>query len=196
MPRSENLSRLSRRKTGSTNVKRGKSTRTVFPLVIVGVAVLAAVAFTVSVESRRAGWLWKSQPASAPVKADAAKSSPHSTAVSSNRTVAPQPLSAPLVAPTVTATKNDSLFTDVDLDGKADPGDTLKYTVSIGSSGQDATGVTFTDTVDPNTAFVGGSLAASPVATNDTFPVTVTGNVRINSANLAVPFSVVSNDFL
>jgi uncharacterized repeat protein (TIGR01451 family) len=88
------------------------------------------------------------------------------------------------------------LLTDVDLDGKADPGDTLKYTVQIGSSGQDATGVTFTDTVDPNTTFVGGSLAASPVATNDTFPVTVTGNVRINSANLASPFSVVANDFL
>src|SRR6185503_17219237 len=56
--------------------------------------------------------------------------------------------------------------------------------------------VNFTDTVDPNTTFVGGSLAASSVAVNDTFPVTVTGNVRINSANLAAPFSVVSNDYL
>src|SRR6185436_9471136 len=65
-----------------------------------------------------------------------------------------------------------------------------------GASGETATGVTFTDTVDPNTSFVGGSLAASPVATNDTFPVTVAGNVRINSANLSTPFSVVSNDFL
>ncbi|MCA1605541.1 MAG: hypothetical protein LC775_08750, partial [Acidobacteria bacterium] len=30
---------------------------------------------------------------------------------------------------------------------------------------------------------------------NDTFPVTVVGNVQINSANLAVPFSVVTNDY-
>jgi len=100
------------------------------------------------------------------------------------------------MAPVVSATKTDALITDVDIDGKADPGDTLKYTVAIGASGMDATGVTFTDTVDPNTTFVGGSLSASPVGVNDTFPVTVAGNVRINSANLAAPFSVVSNDFL
>jgi uncharacterized repeat protein (TIGR01451 family) len=100
------------------------------------------------------------------------------------------------MAPVVSATKTDALITDVDMDGKADPGDALKYTVTLGASGMDATGVTFTDTVDPNTTFVGGSLSASPVAVNDTFPVTVTGNVRINSANLAVPFSVVSNDFM
>jgi hypothetical protein len=99
-------------------------------------------------------------------------------------------------APTVTATKTDGLLTDIDADGKADPGDTLKYTVVIGSSLENATGVTFTDTVDANTNFLAGTLAASSVAVNDTFPVTVTGNVRINSANLATPFSVVSNDFL
>ena len=57
-------------------------------------------------------------------------------------------------APSVTATKTDTLFTDVDGDLQADPGDTLKYTVTIDSSGADATGVMFTDTVDPNTAFV------------------------------------------
>jgi len=62
------------------------------------------------------------------------------------------------IAPTVTATKTDTLFTDVDGDLLADPGDTLKYTVGISASGEDATGVTFTDTVDPNTAFVPGSL--------------------------------------
>jgi hypothetical protein len=101
-----------------------------------------------------------------------------------------------MLVPTVSATKVDSLITDVDNDGKADPGDTLRYTVAITASGEDATGVNFADTVDPNTTFVGGTLAASPVAANDTFPVTVTGNVRINSANLAAPFSVVSNDFL
>jgi uncharacterized repeat protein (TIGR01451 family) len=101
-----------------------------------------------------------------------------------------------MLVPTITATKADSLVIDADNDGKADPGDTLRYTVNIGATGEDATGVQFSDTVDPNTAFVAGTLAASSVAVNDTFPVTVTGNVRINSANLAAPFSVTTNDYL
>jgi len=194
MPRIQTPNRFSFRK----NSKLTKSTRHVVPLLIAGVALLAAVVFSVSVESRSGGWLWKAQPSTSPKASDAAKvaSNPttHSNTVTPSLGLGPR-LAAP-VAPTVTATKNDSLFTDVDNDGKADPGDTIKYTVSIGASGQDATGVTFTDTVDPNTTIVGGTTAASPVASNDTFPVTVVGNVRINSANLATPFSVVANDFL
>ena len=96
-----------------------------------------------------------------------------------------------VLAPTVTATKTDSLFTDVDGDLQADPGDTLKYTVSISASGEDATGVTFTDTVDPNTAFVGGSLTATPVAVNDSYAAT--GNVRIT---VPAGSGVLANDFL
>ena len=64
----------------------------------------------------------------------------------------------------MTATKTDSLLVDNDIDLKADPGDTLKYTVVIGATGEDATGVTFTDTVDPNTAFVPGSIFTTPLA--------------------------------
>src|SRR6266478_411042 len=93
------------------------------------------------------------------------------------------------VAPSVSATKTDALFTDVDGDNQADPGDTVKYTVNINSSGADATGVTFTDTVDPNTAFVAGSLRATPVAVDDTY--SATGNVRIS---VAAP-GVLGNDF-
>lgn len=100
----------------------------------------------------------------------------------------PSNLAIPL-APTVSATKTDSLFTDVDSDLQADPGDTLKYTVTIGASGEDATGVTFTDTVDPNTAFVGGTLRATPVAVNDSY--VATGNVRIS---VPAP-GVLGNDF-
>src|SRR5207253_2867824 len=44
------------------------------------------------------------------------------------------------------------------------------------------------------TTDVAGSLAASPVGIDDTYPQTVIGNVSINSAN--IPYSVVSNDFL
>ena len=96
-----------------------------------------------------------------------------------------------VLAPTVTATKTDALFTDVDGDLQADPGDTLKYTVTINAAGEDATGVTFTDTVDPNTAFVAGSLTATPVAVNDSYAAT--GNVRIS---VPAGSGVLANDFL
>lgn len=99
------------------------------------------------------------------------------------------PTMATLLAPTVSATKTDALFTDVDGDLQADPGDTLKYTVNINAAGEDATGVTFTDTVDPNTAFVPGSLRATPVAVNDSY--SATGNIRIS---VAAP-GVLGNDF-
>jgi uncharacterized repeat protein (TIGR01451 family) len=85
-----------------------------------------------------------------------------------------------LLVPTVTASKTDALFTDVDIDGKADPGDTLKYTVVIGATGMDAEGVTFTDTVDPNTAFVNGSLMTTPLARADSY--SASGNIRIAAA--------------
>src|SRR3569832_800458 len=164
-------------------------------LLIAVIATATAIAFSVSVKSRSAGSLWNSQP-SAPSSSNsepAKTSGSAAAAVVSHRPLGPN--AAPLV-PTITATKTDTLLTDVDTDGKADPGDTLKYTVNIGAVGEDATGVQFTDVVDPNTAFVGGTLAASSVAVNDTFPVTVTGNVRINSASLAAPFSVTANDYL
>jgi uncharacterized repeat protein (TIGR01451 family) len=102
------------------------------------------------------------------------------------RTVSP---SAP-AATTVSATKTDSLAIDNDSDLQADPGDTIKYTVNINASGGDATGVTFTDTVDPNTAFVAGSLRATPVAADDTY--SATGNIRIT---VAAP-GVLGNDFV
>ncbi len=99
-------------------------------------------------------------------------------------------------APTITATLTDA-FIGGDGDGKADPGETIEYTAVItNSAAEDATGVTYDNTIDPNTTLVGGSLAASPVASNDTFPVTVVGNVSINSANLASPFSVTTNDYV
>src|SRR6185503_4794292 len=168
-------------------------------LIAVVALVATAIAFSVSVESRSAGWLWSSQPSAPsssnpePAKISSSASSAASASVASHRPLGPN---AAMLVPTITATKTDLLLTDVDNDGKADPGDTLKYTVNIGAVGEDATGVQFSDTVDPNTAFVAGTLAASPVGVNDTFPVTVTGNVRINSANLASPFSVTANDYL
>jgi hypothetical protein len=177
--------------------KRNFSKNKTATLLISVIAVVTAIAFSVSVKSRSAEWLWKSQPVapsnSMPEPEKTATSAPASASATSPRPLGPN---AAMLVPTVTASKTDSLIVDADVDGKADPGDTLRYTVQIGAAGEDATGVNFNDTVDPQTTLVGGTLAASPVAANDTFPVTVTGNVRINSANLAAPFSVVSNDFL
>src|SRR5437868_14425934 len=89
-----------------------------------------------------------------------------------------EPKPAVLLAPGVTATNNDALFTDVDGDGIADPGDTVEYTVTINNGGTDATGMIFNDTLDPNMTLVGGSIQSSPIAGNDTF--SVTGNVSIS----------------
>ncbi len=78
----------------------------------------------------------------------------------------------------LSATKSDALFTDVNMDGNADPGDTLKYTVTITNTGDmAATGVVFNDTIDPNTTLVPGSIKTTPLAANDSF--NALGNVRI-----------------
>ncbi len=87
----------------------------------------------------------------------------------------------------VTATKSVDKAT-------ANPGDTLNYTVIITDSGLDATNVQLTDILSSSLTLVGGSLAASPVAVNDTYPQTVIGNVPITSS--LISFSVTSNDFL
>src|SRR6185369_10093752 len=119
-------------------------------LLIAVVALVAVAAFSVSV-SRSAGWLWKSQPGT-PSTSSSSKPEPVKTATSAPASVASHRSIAPNVAPfvpTISATKTDSLVVDADNDGKADPGDTLKYTVNLGATGEDALGVQFNDTVDP-----------------------------------------------
>ncbi|MEP7148788.1 MAG: Ig-like domain repeat protein [Acidobacteriota bacterium] len=94
------------------------------------------------------------------------------------------------VAPVISATKADALFTDVDGDGRADPGDTLSYTVVIGNTGPDsATSTVFTDTLPNSLTLVPGSVNASPIGFDDSY--TATGNVRIT---VAVGSGVLSND--
>jgi hypothetical protein len=84
-----------------------------------------------------------------------------------------------MFAPTVTATKTDSLVATANNgDGRADFGDTIGYTVTIGANGEDALGVMFNDTPDINTTLVAGSVMTTPLARNDSF--TATGNIRIS----------------
>jgi len=65
-------------------------------------------------------------------------------------------------APHIEAYKSDELLIDADRTGGASPGDTLLYNVTIVSNGNaPATGVTFTDTPDPNTTLVVGSVRTS-----------------------------------
>jgi len=90
-------------------------------------------------------------------------------------------------APTITATKSHMLAPG---DTQADPGDTLTYTITITNSGtSDATGVNFSDTIDPNTTLVGGSLIASPIARDDSYHT-------IGNVNISVPVGqgVIAND--
>ncbi len=88
---------------------------------------------------------------------------------------APRAAAALAVAPLITATKSDAYPT---MPSNAIPGDTITYTVQINNNGTDATGVTFTDTVDPNTTLVPGSLTTTPVAIDDSYQAV--GNVRIS----------------
>ncbi len=69
----------------------------------------------------------------------------------------------------IAPTKTDFIIND-DGDGKADPGETIEYTVVIPNNGPtDATGVTFNDIIDLNTTFVDGSLNVSPLAGDDSY---------------------------
>ena len=62
----------------------------------------------------------------------------------------------------LSATKAGSLLTDADEDGAISPGDTLQYLVRIhNASGQVVTDVVYTDTPDPNTSLVVGSVQAT-----------------------------------
>src|SRR5215813_309144 len=101
----------------------------------------------------------------------------------------PEPAPEPFAA-TIQATKTAALIND-DGDGKADPGtsEKIEYTVTISNTGNaDATNVAFTDTVDPHTTLVAGSVNTQPIADPDTYAAS--GNIQIS---LAAP-GVLAND--
>src|SRR6185369_9683545 len=96
------------------NLTSAKSKRPATLLIAV-IAVVAVAAFSVTV-SRSAGWLWKSQPqpsapsSSKPEPVKTSTSAP-AASVDSHRPLGPN---AALLTPTISATKVDSLITDVD----------------------------------------------------------------------------------
>src|ERR1044071_5225511 len=98
---------------------------------------------------------------------------------------------------TIEASKTDS-FPDPNNDGKADPGDTITYDVNVKNSGAvDATGVNFTDTIDPNTTLVPGSLRVSPLAFAESYNATINTplnipapGVRANDTGTPAPTAV------
>ena len=93
-------------------------------------------------------------------------------------------------APLFNATKDDALFIDNDGDGLVDPGDTLRYTVTLTNSGTtNASDVEYSDLVDANTTMVAGSVRTTPIARHDNY--SALGNVSITVPAAA---GVLAND--
>ncbi|MET0554960.1 MAG: Ig-like domain-containing protein [Vicinamibacteria bacterium] len=95
--------------------------------------------------------------------------------------LAPPP--ATLGGPIVDATKRDTLVIDNDVDGQADPGDTLSYDVRIDNAagGTSAGSVVFADPLDPNLTLVPGSINVSPLALDETYQAI--GHVTLTVSN-------------
>ena len=91
----------------------------------------------------------------------------------------------PMFTPAITAQLTDNITSAT----KVVPGGTINYTAVISNTTTDATGVTYTDTLDANTTLL-GSPVVSPIAFNDTY--TATGNVQIN---VPVGSGVLVNDY-
>lgn len=94
------------------------------------------------------------------------------------------------VSPAFTAVKVDALEVDNDGDTRADPGDRVRYTVTLSNGGGPRAGVDFTDAIDPQTTLVPGTFKATPVVFNDRY--TATGNVPLTITDPAA--GVLAND--
>ncbi|MCC6280251.1 MAG: hypothetical protein IT262_06620 [Saprospiraceae bacterium] len=93
-------------------------------------------------------------------------------------------------AQTIVPTQTDEIIIDNGTSGKADPGDRIRYKVTIQNTGSPAgTGVQLNVVPDPRTTFVAGTFKSSPLALPDAY--TCTGNVPIF---VAAP-GVKGNDF-
>ncbi len=90
------------------------------------------------------------------------------------------------------ALKADTLVVDNDGDGRADPGDTLRYTITVTNTGAEATSVSLDDLIQPNLAVVADSLFTEPIAAPDTY--TACGNILLAvDGSMALP-GLTAND--
>lgn len=96
------------------------------------------------------------------------------------------------VGPTLAATKVDALTADGDMDGLADPGDTLTYTITITNPGGEALTVDLADAVDGNTTLVPGSVRATPIAKGDQYRTV--GNVSLQVDGTPWPALLANDD--
>lgn len=77
-------------------------------------------------------------------------------------------------------------FIGGDGDGKADPGETIAYTVQItNTSGADLASLVLSDTVDVNTTLLAGSVNVSPLALDDSYETI--GNTLLEVGGAAGP---------
>lgn len=85
---------------------------------------------------------------------------------------------------------NVDSFTDSNGDSQANPGETVRYTVTItNTSDVEALGATFDSLIDDNTSLVSNSLSTTPLARNDSY--TALGNVPIT---IGAASGVLAND--
>lgn len=88
--------------------------------------------------------------------------------------------------------QTDQIITDPNGNNKADPGDKIRYKVTIqNTGGSTATGTTFNAVPDAKTTFVPGSFRSSPLALPDAYACT--GNVGISVPDGAS--DLLANDF-
>jgi uncharacterized repeat protein (TIGR01451 family) len=92
--------------------------------------------------------------------------------------------------PLLYATKTVALFVDLGTPGVVDPGDTLRYTITVQNSGTiAATGVVLTDGVPANTTYVADStrLNGLPVGQPDGGVPPLASGINISSSDLTPP---------
>lgn len=112
------------------------------------------------------------------------------------------PTVIPIVGtPGITATKADQILVDANGNGQLDPGETVRYTVVITSTGNiGASGIVFTSGTDPNTDLVIGSVTTTQgtVTTGNTAGDTTVavnvGNIPGAGGAVTIRFDVVVHD--
>jgi len=92
----------------------------------------------------------------------------------------------------ISAQKTVAIQTDLNLDGIVNPGDTLRYTVTLvnNSTATAATNVVFTDTLPANTVYVNGSLTLGGSTATNSGSVT---QLSLNVGNMAIGTTVTIN---